>query len=328
MSMITRRTILEWIATAAGGAIAGPKALVNDAGGLVATPPPLGSRAALELLPSKWLFDDQTGDFWPTEDLYRWIDDHAHGERFERAWQGLDEADDPDRRLRLVLRRCSFQTVEIELPPAGAPAAELSGGDAPTAAEVSPARAIITVQHWSTQHGDVRPLFKALGLPRPGNVVRRINRKKGTVSTVDATEYLYGLPPAAGLDLAVLEAKWSRRPAGGPPDWSVATTRVWRDSWPQRLAYGTPWAALEHAWSRVTPLECPNCDEPTILTGYGWQWAGMFRHVGVREYTCLTCRKRFDEPEADMKAWIAATIAPKFRPRLPGDRATDRHRAT
>jgi len=302
--VITRRTAISWIGAAAGAAAAGPGLVARLLAAGAGPAPPLGSQAALAALPSRWLYHAATGGFWPVDDVGAWIAMHRGDPLLERAHAGLVKSDDPDHWLTLVLRRCGLQYLEIDLPP---------GGDDPPGHE--PARAGVSVHHWSTKHGDLRPLFKGLGLAHNGIDVTLVNRKSDAVRHARGGDFCYGEPSDDGPDPAVLAVRWARRHAPpGPPDWSPATTRNWFIAWPEFKGPGIPWVALEDAWRTVESPACLNCDRPTILTGFGIQPHGWFSGRRLCEFTCLPCGRRQEEKIDDLNAWFEAHLHPDYLP--------------
>jgi len=302
--MITRRTAISWIGAAAGAAAAGPGVVARLLAAGAGPAPPLGSQAALAALPPRWLYHAASGGFWPVDDVGGWIATHLGDPLLERAHAGLVKSDDPDHWLTLVLRRCGLQYLEIDLP---------AGGDDPPGHE--PARAGVSVHHWSTKHGDLRPLFKALGLAHDGIDVTLVNHKSDAVRHARGGDFLYGEASGEGPDPAVLAVRWARRhEPPGPPDWSPATTRNWFIAWPEFKGPGIPWVALEDAWRTVESPACPNCDRPTILTGFGIRPHGWFSGRRLCEFTCLECGRRQEEKIDDLNAWFRAHLHPDYLP--------------
>lgn len=186
--------------------------------------------------------------------------------------------------------------------PGGAAAAPLLASFG-ALAEVGPLNATWLVEEatgrfW--QVGDLRPFFRAYGLARSEARVQLINRKQEATTWRSGADFLYGEPLAAVPNVDELLARWQRRHEPKPPDWSLATTQEW---WWRRepdgeRQHGIPWAVLEAAWRDTPPFECPNCDTPTILSGFGWKRVSFFGFDPWREFVCPTCRRRHVGPPA------------------------------
>ena len=93
--MITRRTAISWIGSAAGAAAAGPGFVARLLAAGDGPAPPLGSQAALAALPSRWLYHAATGGFWPVNDVGEWIEIHMGDPLLERAHAGWSRATTP-----------------------------------------------------------------------------------------------------------------------------------------------------------------------------------------------------------------------------------------
>lgn len=308
--MIDRRTALPQIASA----VAGPA----PAGAISFVPQP-GSPAAAERLPDRWLCDETSGRFWPVDDVFTWIDRNADGDALRHARTGLAKTADPIRRLRLVLRRCHLHYVEVIPPGAEGPPAT-AGSD----------RVTVRVHHWRRAHGDLRPLFKALGLARPETTVQLCDRRRETVKTIGGEEFLYGQPLPVSRPLAagephpvappldVLVERWESRHVPAARDWSPATSAPWLPRWPQADGPGLPWGALEIAWQIVTPLVCPNCDGPTILAGFGHRRTSFLGFSPRCEFACPGCRRLHVAPLGDLLARVTAAAAAAHPVSPPG----------
>ena len=76
-----------------------------------------------------------------------------------------------------------------------------------------------------------------------------------------------------------------------------------------------PWGAMKGAWRQEDSPPCPNCDGPTILTGWGRVQCGMFNWRHVLRHACLGCGREFEENlHADLGGWLVAHLD---RPLLP-----------
>lgn len=288
--MITRRTVLKCLASAPGGAAAAP---------VLAS---LRSLAAVQALPAAWLMEEATGRFWPVGDVHGWIDRYQRRPILAEAQLGLEKTVDPDRRLRLVLRRCHLACIDVLRSP------DAALGDSATTAP-GPIAATVRIQHWRADTGDLRPFFQALGLARSQARVQMINRKHEATTWRSGADFLYGEPLAAAPNIDELLARWQRRHEPKPPDRTLATTQEWwwcREPNGERQ-HGIPWAVLEAAWRDTPPFECPNCGTPTILSGFGWKRVSFFGFDPRREFVCPTCRRRhvatYEPPPA---GWVGS----------------------
>ena len=69
------------------------------------------------------------------------------------------------------------------------------------------------------------------------------------------------------------------------------------------------WAALKSAWRRPTPLICLNCDQPTLLSNFGFPWSGMFNRRPFFIHVCGKCRRLFEDRSVkDVPRWMVANL--------------------
>lgn len=286
-SLLTRRAVIQHLA-------ATPMLVGGTIGGELR-----GSEVADQRLPAAWLCDEATGRFWPVADVSAWIDRNAGDPVLRRARAGLVKATDPERRLRLVLRRCGLMYVEI-MPKKGS--------------TEEAARDTVRIHHWRQDRGDLRPFFTSLGLARPGTAVQLVNRKRDTISWTRGDEFLYGHPFAGEPALAALVERWEQRhtpSAPVSPDWTAATTHEWLPRWPQLAGSpGIPWAALEAAWRIVPSLLCPNCSTPAILTGFGAKRVSLLGFDPRQEHVCPGCRRLHVVPLDGLDVRVARARCP------------------
>lgn len=291
---ITRRAALRHVAAAVGGVATGSTLTADVDGRAAAAEPETPEAPSVGVSPTTWFSDEATGRFWPVDDVSRWIDRSIHEEVLRRARDGLVKHADPERRLRLVLRRCGVVYVEV-LPPQAAPGIASA--------------ATVRVHHWRQDRGDLRPIFTSLGLARPEIAVQFVNRKHDTVSWSCGDEFRYGRPFPDGPALDGLIDRWRRRQVPAPADWMAATKTDWLPRWPQLGGDpGIPWAALEAAWQIVTPRECPNCHSPTILAGFGSRRVSCFRFDPRQEHACPGCRRIHVVPLDELDVRVAAVL--------------------
>jgi hypothetical protein len=123
----------------------------------------------------------------------------THEPILERANEGLKNltSNDADRIIRLVVRRCSLNLLELQ-----------SGR--------------VVVHHWGSNLADLKPFFKTHGLARPEIMVLLRDRKKEVVTTKSGDEFLYGVPLASDFDLDLFQSKWAGRFEQDADDWQAA----------------------------------------------------------------------------------------------------------
>lgn len=264
--MTTRREFLQTSATIAGSLIL-PKAVFATSA------------------PTFHFIHTNTLNHWPVADPVQWSLEHAHEPILVRAAEGLGKltTSDGDRIIRLVVRRCSLNLIELQ-----------------------PGR--VLVNHWGSHRADLKPFFKTHGLARPEIEVVLRDRKKETVTTLTGDSFLYGVPLASDFDLELFQSKWERRFVQESDDWQAAQGTSSGFAW-NGLPDGTvPWAAMKNAWRQGGGVVCPNCSERTFLTNFGLRQVGMFNRAGFVEYVCGTCRRSFRDETVDVKAWIMANL--------------------
>ncbi len=60
---------------------------------------------------------------------------------------------------------------------------------------------------------------------------------------------------------------------------------------------------------------CLNCDQPTILTNFGYPWTGLLNRSAKFVHVCGTCRRSFrDDSVKDVPGWMAANLDAEVRP--------------
>ena len=134
------------------------------------------------------------------DDPVAWALEHAREPILERARDRLLTLDaaDPERVIRVVVRRCRLNLLELR-----------------------PGR--VVVHHWGQQgQGDLRPFFKQHGLARKCVQVALIDRKREVITVQPGDDFLYGgrLPPDFPVDL--YRRKWQRRGREEPDDGTAA----------------------------------------------------------------------------------------------------------
>ena len=227
-----------------------------------------------------------TLNHWPIANPVQWSLQNAHEPILARAAEGLGKLTecDGDRIIRLVVRRCSLNLLEVQ-------------------------RNQVHVQFWGQQGlADLKPFFKTHGLARPEIEVGLRDRKKETVSTQTGDSFLYGVPLASDFDLELFQSKWERRFVNESDDWQAAPGTSSGFAWNGLQNGFIPWAAMKSAWRRGAGVVCQNCSETTFLTNFGLRQVGQFNRAGFVEHVCGTCRRSFRDETVDLKAWMAANL--------------------
>jgi len=211
-------------------------------------------------------------------------------------WEGSQLRDrefltfnDGDRIIRLVVRRCRLNLLELH-----------------------PDQ--VVVHHWGTHRADLRPFFKTHGLARPEIEVVLRDRKKEIVTTQNGDDFLFGDRIDADFPLDLFISKWSSRFNLQPDDWTPAPGTRSGFAW-GGVEDSIPWIALKAAWRQAAPLICLNCDQPTILTNFGQPWTGMLNRTAKFIHVCGTCRRSFrDDSIKDVPGWVALNLEAEVWP--------------
>jgi hypothetical protein len=107
-------------------------------------------------------------------------------------------AADRERVIRLVVRRCRLNLVELR-----------------------PGR--VVVHHWGQQgQAALRPFFKKHSLAKQGVEVFLIDRKREVVTARPGDDFLYGERLAPSWLWKAYRTKWQRRAVEEPDDWTAA----------------------------------------------------------------------------------------------------------
>jgi hypothetical protein len=242
---------------------------------------------------SFWFLHTPTGESWAVDDPVAWALGNAREPILERARERLVTLDaaDPQRVIRLVVRRCQLNLLEL-----------------------GPGR--LVVHHWGQQgQGDLRPFFKQHGLARKGVQVALLDRKREVSTPRHGDDFLFGERLAPSWPWKAYWRNWQRRAVEEPDDWTAAPHTwsgfAWEGVQPNRI----PWAALKSAWRRTTPMVCPNCDEPTILVNFGFPWCGMFNRRPLFLHVCGGCRRLFeDRSVGDVGKWVVKNLEAEVWP--------------
>jgi hypothetical protein len=235
---------------------------------------------------SFWFLHTPTGEPWAVDNPVAWALENAREPIMERARERLLTLDaaDPQRVIRLIVRRCSLNLLELR-----------------------PGR--VVVHHWGQQgQGDLRPFFKQHGLARKGVKVALLDRKREVSTARHGDDFLFGQPLPPFWPWEAYRSKW-RRDVEEADDWTAAPHSwsgfAWEGIEPNRI----PWAALKSAWRRESAPHCLNCDQPTTLVNFGFPWSGMFSRRTLFVYGCGRCRRLFeDNTVRDVPRWVVANL--------------------
>lgn len=242
---------------------------------------------------SFWFLSADSGTSWPVADPVTWCLDNANGPVLERASEGLAKLtpDDGDRIIRLVVRRCRLNLLELR-----------------------PER--VVVHFWGRDGlADLRAFFKAHGPARSEAEVALRDRKTEVVTRQTGDTFLYGERLAADFPLNRYLSKWAGRSEREEDDWSAAPDTRSGYAWEGVGGEQIPWAALKSAWRRAAARTCENCDGPTLLVNFGWPWTGLLRRTSRFIHVCGACRRSYrDKTVTDVSAWLEASLDADVRP--------------
>jgi hypothetical protein len=201
------------------------------------------------------------------------------------------DAADPQRVIRLVVRRCRLNLIEIR-----------------------PGRVVV---HHSGQQGqgDLRPFFKQHGLARHHVEVALLDRKREVSTPRHGDDFLFGERLAPSWPWKAYWRKWQRRAEQERDEWTATPhTRsgfAWEGIEPNRI----PWAALKSAWRLTTAPPCLNCDLPIPLTSFGFPWCRMLNRRPLFVHTCGKCQRLFeDRSVGDVGKWIVKNLEAEVWP--------------
>jgi hypothetical protein len=249
-----------------------------------ALPGVLVSRANVR---SFWFLHTPSNESWPIDDPVIWSWRNARQPILERARERLLSLDagDPQRIIRLVVRRCKLNLIEIR-----------SGQ--------------VEVDHWGKMGlADLRPFFKQHRLARKGVRVTLIDRKKELTTIQTGADFLYGERLAEDFPLEAYVEKWRKRSGEEPDDWTPTPCSGSSFCWEGVEPGWIPWRVLKSAWRHEDAPLCQNCDKPTILVGFGRVQCGMFNWGHTFHRICPECQRRFeDNCLSDLEKWIVANL--------------------
>jgi hypothetical protein len=236
---------------------------------------------------SFWFLHTPTGESWAVDDPVAWSLENAHQPILERARERLVMLDgtDPQRVIRVVVRRCGLNLLELR-----------------------PGR--VVVHHWGEQgQGDLRTFFKRHGLATKGVHVALIDRKRETTTVQAGDTFLYGERLAENFPLRVYLEKWRRRATEEPGDWTPAPCSGSNYCWEGVEQHRIPWRILKSAWRHEDAPPCQNCDRATLLTAFGYFACGFYKRGPQLVRVCPLCRSQFvDHSPWDGPAWMLANL--------------------
>ena len=240
-----------------------------------------------------WFVHIDTGDSWSVTDPVLLSLENATQPVLSRATEGLMKltASDRERIIRLVVRRCRLNLIEL-----------------------NPGR--VLVQHWGQQgQTDLRPFFKAHHLARKNVEVVVLDRKNEIQRVQSGDDFLFGERLSQDWPTEIYLNKWRRRNEQESNDdtaspGSPLSGFAWTGGEDNRI----PWAALKSAWRREAVPPCLNCNQPTLLTYFGNPWVGMFNRRPHIVHTCLKCLRLFEEPVKNMEEWMAMNLDAEVLP--------------
>jgi hypothetical protein len=236
-----------------------------------------------------------TGESWQVDDPVAWALENARQPILERARERLVtlDASDPQRIIRVVVRRCKLNLLELH-----------------------PGR--VVVHYWGEQgQADLHPFFKHHGLARNDVRVTLIDRKRETSTHKHGDDFLYGERLTEGFPLEVYLKKWRQRAIEEPDDWTAAPHTWSGFAWEGVEENRIPWAALKAVWRRTTPMVCQNCDEPTLLVNFGLPQCGMFNREARFIHACRQCSRRFQDysiDRFDVQTWMVSNLDAEVLP--------------
>jgi hypothetical protein len=228
---------------------------------------------------------------WPVADPVQWSLQNADEPILARAAEGLSNLtlNDADRIIRLVVRRCSLNLIELQ-------------------------PGSVVVDNWGSHRADLKPFFKSHGLARPEIEVVLRDRKKETVTTITGDSFLYGVPLASDFDLELFLGKWEKRFLQEADDLQAAPGTSSGFAWDGLHDGCIPWAAMKSAWRSGSGV-CQNCSGETFLVNFGLRQVGMFNRSPNFVRVCVPCRRTFvDDSVNDVGGWIRENIDAELWP--------------
>jgi hypothetical protein len=236
---------------------------------------------------SFWFLNTATGQAWAVDDPAAWALENARQPVLERARERLVTLDaaDPQRVIRLVVRRCKLNLLELR-----------------------PGR--IVVHHWGQQGiADLRPFLKQHRLARKSVQVALIDRKRELATVQTGADFLFGERLANNFPANRYEEKWRRRATEEPDDWTPAPCSASNYCWEGVEQGLLPWRVLKSAWRHEGAPPCQNCDRPTLLTAFGSFACGLYKRAPTVVRICPLCGSRFEDHSPwDGPQWVLANL--------------------
>jgi hypothetical protein len=237
--------------------------------------------------PASWFVGCDASEAWQVDDPVQWALSNARRPVLRRAARGLQSMSpiDDDRVIRLVVRRCSLNLVEV-----------FPGS--------------VVVHHWSqTGLADLKPFFKQQRLAKADITVFLKNRKAESGAEATGEDFLFGDALGSSWPIEQFVAKWSRRFEEEADDSSAAPFTRSGFAWEGLKANQIPWAALKSAWRHSEARDCRNCDRPTVLVNFGRPQTSFFSRTPQFIEVCGTCRRSFtDTSIADVRQWMVDNL--------------------
>ncbi len=215
---------------------------------------------------------------WPIANPAQWCLDHKHEPILERAGDGffILSISDSDRIIRLVVRRCGLNLVEIR-------------------------ENQVLVHCWSQQLADLRPFFKDHRLTSPDVKVTLLDRKKENATNKSGDDFLYGQPITKDFPIELCVSKWGNRFQRESNDHLAAPMTNSGLAWDGLGLERIPWSALKRAWQRSHSTSCLNCSGEKILVNFGYRQVGVFNRSPIFISICPSCWRSFvDESIKDV----------------------------
>ena len=229
---------------------------------------------------------------WPTDDPHQWLIDRHDDDLLASARERLTASpEDADRCLRVVFRRCGLVLVRVVT------------------------ESQIIVRYWSGPAPDLRAWAKEAGWNRPGVQVVVAQEKTGKAVVYEDGQdvLLYGHQVGPKFPWDKYAQKFERRQREEADDQNAAPATSTNFDWPGSPPERLTWQVLKAIWN-AERIECPNCDQPLLVTSYEWT-RGMlsFRSARVIRH-CLRCHCWFEAAVEEPLAWLASVLSPALRP--------------